>query len=78
MCQNDVPDGTYKPEQDYIKSWNVSGLAEPTAEQLATYDNSGDTFETISKRVEVQEWCLRIQEFNAAKRVWNCNLGIWV
>ena len=46
VCQNDVPDGTYKPEQDYIKSWNVSGLAEPTAEQLATYDNDSDTFET--------------------------------
>ena len=31
---------------NYIKSWNVSGLAEPTAEQLASYDSSGDTFES--------------------------------
>ena len=25
---------------DYIKSWNVSGLTEPTDEQLATYESS--------------------------------------
>ena len=31
---------------DYIKSWNISGLAEPTAEQLASYGSSGDTFES--------------------------------
>ena len=30
---------------DFIASWNVSGLAQPTAEQLATYDSSGDTAE---------------------------------
>jgi len=30
---------------DFIASWNVSGLAQPTAEQLATYDSSGDTVE---------------------------------
>ena len=41
ILQNDS-DGT----GNYIKSWNVSGLAEPTAEQLASYDSSGDTFES--------------------------------
>ena len=30
---------------DYIKSWNVSGLAEPTDEQLATYNSSATTEE---------------------------------
>jgi len=31
---------------DFIKSWNVSGLAEPTAEQLATYVTTANTFES--------------------------------
>ena len=30
---------------DYIKSWNVSGLAEPTDEQLATYNSAATTEE---------------------------------
>ena len=30
---------------DYIKSWNVSGLAEPTAEQLVTYNSAATTEE---------------------------------
>ena len=30
---------------DYIKSWNVSGLAEPTDEQLVTYNSSATTEE---------------------------------
>ena len=29
-----------------IKTWNVSGLAEPTAEQLGTYESAANTFET--------------------------------
>ena len=28
-----------------IESWNVSGLAQPTAEQLATHEDEGNTFE---------------------------------
>ena len=32
---------------DYIKSWNVSGLAKPTDEQLASYDSAGGTAETL-------------------------------
>ena len=31
---------------DYIHTWNVSGLAEPTAEQLATYETAGNTEES--------------------------------
>jgi len=30
---------------DYIKSWNVSGLTEPTDEQLATYEAAATTEE---------------------------------
>jgi|TARA_R100001530_G_scaffold130499_1_gene101489 hypothetical protein len=30
----------------YIRSWGVSGLAEPTAEQLTSYDSAGDTEES--------------------------------
>ena len=31
---------------DYIKSWNVSGLTEPTAEQLAAQEASANTEES--------------------------------
>jgi len=31
---------------DYIHTWNVSGLAEPTAEQLASYETAGNTEES--------------------------------
>ena len=38
----------------YIKLWNVSGLAQPTIDQLATYESTGDDEESkqliISKR----------------------------
>ena len=30
----------------YIKEWNVSGLAKPTNEQLASYETAGNTVET--------------------------------
>ena len=30
----------------YIKAWNISGLAQPTDEQLATYETAGNTEET--------------------------------
>jgi len=30
---------------DYIHTWNVSGLAKPTDEQLATYESSAQTEE---------------------------------
>ena len=41
MLQNDG-DG------DFIASWNVNGLAEPTAEQIASYESAGNTAETLS------------------------------
>ena len=31
---------------DYIKSWNVSGLAQPTDSQIASYETAGNTEET--------------------------------
>ena len=31
---------------DYIKTWSVDGLSEPTDSQLASYETAGDTAET--------------------------------
>ena len=31
---------------DYIKSWNVSGLSQPTDSQIASYETAGNTEET--------------------------------
>jgi len=31
---------------DYINTWNVSGLAKPTDEQLASYETAGNTEES--------------------------------
>jgi len=33
---------------DYIKTWNVSGLAKPTDEQIASYEEAGNTAETLA------------------------------
>ena len=35
-------------EGDFIKSWNVSGLAKPTDEQLTSYENVGNTEEALN------------------------------
>ena len=32
---------------DYIKSWTYDGLAQPTAEQIASYESAGNTAETL-------------------------------
>ena len=40
LLQNDS-----NAQGDYIKTWNVSGVAKPTDEQLTTYESSGDTEE---------------------------------
>ena len=32
---------------DYLHSWNVDGLAEPTAEQIASYETAGNASETL-------------------------------
>ena len=31
-----------------IKTWNISGLDEPTADQLASYESAGNTAETLA------------------------------
>ena len=31
----------------FIASWNVNGLAQPTAEQIASYETAGNTAETL-------------------------------
>ena len=33
---------------DYIHTWSVDGLAKPTAEQLATYESSGNDVEALN------------------------------
>ena len=32
----------------YIYEWNIDGLAEPTADQIASYETAGNTAETLS------------------------------
>ena len=32
---------------DYIKTWTYDGLAQPTAEQIASYETAGNTAETL-------------------------------
>ena len=46
---------------DFIKEWNVSGLAEPTAEQLASYETAGNAAEAnnvidATRRIEYLSW----------------------
>ena len=33
---------------DFIASWSYDGLAQPTAEQIASYETAGNTAETLS------------------------------
>ena len=33
---------------DFIKEWSVSGLEEPTAEQIASYETAGNAAEALS------------------------------
>ena len=42
--QDDYVDNVSSP---YIKTWNVSGLTQPTAEQIASYETAGNTAETL-------------------------------
>ena len=46
---------------DYIKTWSVDGLSEPTDSQLASYDTAGDTAETnagidATRRTQYLSW----------------------
>jgi len=54
---------------DYIKSWNVSGLAEPTDEQLATYESSATTEENNQNIISTRKslygsWDKQLEEIN--------------
>jgi len=40
---------------DKIESWNVSGLAQPTDEQLDTYESTGNTFESNAEVVGIRK-----------------------
>ena len=42
--QDDMVDEVSSP---YIKNWSYDGLAQPTAEQIASYETAGDTAETL-------------------------------
>ena len=33
---------------DYIKTWNVSGLAKPSDDEIASYEEVGNTAETLA------------------------------
>ena len=58
---------TWKTEQDnillqsdngeapYIRTWNVSGLAEPTNEQLATYETAGNLVESNQRVIATRK-----------------------
>ena len=43
ILQDDMVKGVSNP---YIKEWNISGLAKPTDEQLASYETAGNEAET--------------------------------
>jgi len=40
---------------DYIRTFNVSGLSKPTAEQLASYETAGNTAETLANILAKRE-----------------------
>ena len=43
--QDDAIDGVSNP---YIKEWNLDGLAQPTTEQLASYEDEANTEEALN------------------------------
>tara|TARA_R110000851_G_C12909740_1_gene549100 strand:+ start:478 stop:807 length:330 start_codon:yes stop_codon:yes gene_type:complete len=62
ILQNDT--GT-----DYIKSWNVSELTEPTTEQLASYETAGNTEEAnniiiATRKKSYGSWEKQLEEIN--------------
>jgi phage-related tail protein len=53
--------------EDYIKSWNVSGLSKPTAEQIASYETAGNTVETnntviATRKLSYGSWETQLEE----------------
>ena len=65
---------------DYIQTWNVSGLAEPTAEQIASYDTAADDEEynnsQIDKRiVEYGPWKDQLDEIYTDIDAWKTRIA---
>ena len=55
--------------EDYIKSWNVSGLNKPTDEQLASYETAGNTEEANNTVIATRKslygsWEKQLEEIN--------------
>ena len=74
VLQNDT--GT-----DYIKTWNVSGLAKPTDEQLETYNSSATTEENNNvirktRKSLYGSWDKQLEEINEQGiDVWKARLA---
>ena len=54
---------------DFIEFWNVSGLTEPTAEQLVTYESSAQTEENnnvikATRKSLYGSWDKQLEEIN--------------
>ena len=54
---------------DYIKTWNVSGLAKPTDNQLATYESAATTEENnniikATRKSLYGSWDKQLEEIN--------------
>jgi len=52
---------------DFIKEWSVSGLAEPTTEQLASYETAGNTAEAnntiiATRKTAYGSWDKQLEE----------------
>ena len=55
--------------EDYIKSWNVSGLNKPTNEQIASYETAGNTEEANNTVIATRKslygsWDKQLEEIN--------------
>jgi len=64
---------------DYIKSWNVSGLAEPTEEQLNALDAQATTLESnnqvdATRRTAYGSWNDQLDEIYHDMDAWKARL----
>jgi len=55
--------------EDYIKSWNVSGLNKPTDEQIASYETAANTEEANNTVIATRKslygsWDKQLEEIN--------------
>lgn len=55
--------------EDYIKSWNVSGLNKPTNEQIASYETASNTEEANNTVIATRKslygsWDKQLEEIN--------------